>query len=97
MEKGEGWRVFTWVGLMTFAFTHAQAQAQTFDSLQVGTTWWWGDLDQWTLAEEDSLWTLDATSDGQAVGPGTYVVWAQALVDGAWQSVEKCLVAVRGR
>ena len=30
-------------------------------------------------------------------GPGTYVVWAQALVDGAWQSVEKCLVAVRGR
>ena len=155
MEKGEGWRVFTWGGLMTFAFTHAQAQTQTFDSLQVGTTWWWGDLDQWTLAEEDSLWTLDATSDGhgpttavfqwdahlgenqvtpvrhgvmdpllgevvfqdetwtiegraewawdgissdgQAVGPGTYVVWAQALVDGAWQSVEKCLVAVRGR
>ena len=44
MEKGEGWRVFTWVGLMTFAFTHAQAQAQTFDSLQVGTTWWWGDM-----------------------------------------------------
>ena len=127
MKKGKGWRVFAWVGWMTFAFTHAQAQTQTFDSLQVGATWWWGDLDQWTLAEEDQVtavrhgvtdpllgevvfqdetwtiegraeWAWDGTSSKrQVVGPGTYVMWAQALVDGAWQSVEKCLVAVRGR
>ncbi len=85
MEKGEGWRVFTWVGLMTFAFTHAQAQTQTFDSLQVGTTWWWGDLDQWTLAEEDSLWTLDATSDGPHVLCGCQLgVSEQNLVALQW-------------
>ena len=51
----------------------------------------------WTM-EGRATWAWDGTSDnGQAVNPGTYVVWAQALVDGAWQSVEKCLIAVRGR
>ena len=51
----------------------------------------------WTM-EGRGKWTWDGTSsNGQVVGPGTYVAWAQALVDGAWQSVEKCLVAVRGR
>lgn len=51
----------------------------------------------WTI-EGRAEWAWDGTSsNGQVVGPGTYVMWAQALVDGAWQSVEKCLVAVRGR
>ena len=85
MEKGEGWRVFAWVGWMTFAFTHAQAQTQTFDSLQVGATWWWGDLDQWTLAKEDSLWTLDATSEGPHVLCGCQLgVSEQSLVALQW-------------
>ena len=48
--------------------------------------------------EGRATWSWDGTSsDGNFVPPGTYVVWAQALVDGARQSVEKCLVAVRGR
>ena len=52
-------------------------------------TWVW---------EGRATWSWDGTSsDGNFVPPGTYVVWAQALVDGAKQSVEKCLVAVRGR
>ena len=91
MGKGKGWRVFRWVDVLrlgawlgTCPVPGAQAQLPAFDSLQVGSTWWWGDLDQWTL-------------DGNFVPPGTYVVWTQALVDGARQSVEKCLVAVRGR
>lgn len=74
MRKGEGWRALKWVGTHGLAvcltmrpFPHGQAQTQTFDSLQVGATWWWGDLDQWTLAEEDALWTLDATSEGPHV------------------------------
>ena len=66
MEKGEGWRVFTWVGLMTFVFTHAQAQTQTFDSLQVGATWWWGDLDQWALDGDEAL----GLAEHRAVGVG---------------------------
>ena len=51
----------------------------------------------WTI-EGRAEWAWDGTSsNGQVVGPRTYVAWAQGLVDGAWQSVEKCLVAVRGR
>lgn len=51
----------------------------------------------WTI-EGRAEWAWDGTSsNGQVVGPGAYLMWAQALVDGAWQSVEKCLVAVRGR
>ena len=51
----------------------------------------------WTM-ESRATWVWDGTSgNGQAVNPGTYVVWAHSLVDGARQSVEKCLVAVRGR
>ena len=42
------------------------------------------------------MWVWDGTtSAGNIVAPGTYVAWAQPLVEGAWQSVEKCLVAVR--
>ena len=74
MRKGEGWRALKWVGTHGLAVgltmrpcPHGQAQTQTYDSLQVGATWWWGDLDQWTLAEEDALWTLDATSEGPHV------------------------------
>ena len=74
MRKEEGWRALRWVGvsglgmgLMTCPSPPGQAQTQPFDSLQVGATWWWGDLDQWTLAEEDALWTLDATSEGPHV------------------------------
>lgn len=85
MKKGGSWRVFAWVGWMTFAFTHAQAQTQTFDSLQVGATWWWGDLGQWTLAEEDSLWSLDATSEGPHVLCGCQLdVSEQSLVALQW-------------
>ena len=117
MGKGKGWRVFRWVDVLrlgawlgTCPVPGAQAQPPAFDSLQVGSTWWWGDLDQWTLDGEvvfqdetwvwegRATWSWDGTSsDGNFVPPGTYVAWAQALVDGARQSVEKCLVAVRGR
>ena len=65
-----------------------------------------GRLGFWVVVFQDETWTMegratwawDSASDhGQAVNPGTYVVWAHSLVDGARQSVEKCLVAVRGR
>ena len=54
--------------------------------------------DETWLWDGAATWAWDGTSfDGNVVAPGTYVVWAQPLVDGARQSVEKCLVAVRGR
>ena len=74
MGKGKGWRVFRWVDVLrlgawlgTCPVPGAQAQPPAFDSLQVGSTWWWGDLDQWTLDGEEALWILDATSDGPHV------------------------------
>jgi hypothetical protein len=70
MRKRKGWRLFRWVGVLGLGMCHvphAQAQPPAFDSLLVGSTWWWGDLGQWTLDEEEALWSLDATSDGPHV------------------------------
>ena len=59
----------------------------------------WGEVifqDETWATEGKAMWVWDGTtSAGNIVAPGTYVAWAQPLVEGAWQSVEKCLVAVR--
>ena len=74
MRKRKSWRVFRWVGVLGLGawlgmcpVPHAQAQPSVFDSLHVGSTWWWGDLDQWALDGDEALWSLDATSDGPHV------------------------------
>lgn len=80
MGKGESKWMFKWIGLTWLgswlwmcSILSATAQIQVFDSLQMGSVWWWGDLDQWTLnidadqVAEDPLWTLDATSEGPHV------------------------------
>ena len=80
MGKGESKWMFKWIGLTWLGswlwmcpILSATAQIQVFDSLQMGSVWWWGDLDQWTLnidadqVAEEPLWTLDATSEGPHV------------------------------
>ena len=74
MRKRKSWRVFRWVGVLglgawlgMYSVPGAQAQPPEFDSLHVGSTWWWGDLDNWTLDGEEALWFLDATSNGPHV------------------------------
>lgn len=74
MGKVKSSRVFRWGGVSALGAwlavchaSHVKAQPHAFDSLLVGSTWWWGDLDQWTLDEEDALWSLDATSEGPHV------------------------------
>ena len=56
MGKGESKWMFKWIGLTWLGswlwmcpILSATAQIQVFDSLQMGSVWWWGDLDQWTL------------------------------------------------
>ena len=93
MGKVESSRVFRWEAsedaTPVFAIKHGVMAPGIGEVIFQDETWLW---------EGAATWAWDGTSfDGNVVAPGTYVVWAQPLVDGARQSVEKCLVAVRGR